>query len=179
MRGFLSSFGELVARAGTPGDALEVGCGEGELSIRMDAAGWRVRACDIAEEAVQEARRRVAAAGLNIPVERADVCDIGDCYKPVDLVVCCEVLEHLDSPEQALRTLLALSRRYVLVSVPREPIWRILNMVRGSYWTDLGNTPGHIQHWSRREFLSMLSEHAEVVDVRNPLPWTIALCRAR
>ncbi|WP_208789123.1 class I SAM-dependent methyltransferase [Xanthomonas cissicola] len=179
MRGFLSSFGELVALAGTPSEALEVGCGEGELSMRMDAAGWRVQACDIAEDAVQEARRRINAARLNIPVKRADVRDIGGCYRPVDLVVCCEVLEHLDSPEQALQTLLALSRRYVLVSVPREPIWRMLNVMRGSYWTDLGNTPGHIQHWSRREFLAMLSDHAEVVHVRNPLPWTIALCRAR
>lgn len=179
MQGFLASFGDLVGRAGTPGEALEVGCGEGELSMRMTAAGWRVRGCDIAEKAVREARRRIAAAQMDIPVEVADIRNLGNLYGPVDLVVCCEVLEHLESPDQAFETLLSLSRRYVLVSVPREPIWRVMNMMRGSYWADLGNTPGHIQHWSKRGFIAMLSRHAEVMEVRSPLPWTLALCRAR
>jgi len=178
MQGFLASFRDLVSKAGPPGEALEVGCGEGELSMRMAAAGWCVRGCDIACEAVQEARIRIAAADLNIPVEVADIRDVGNLYSPVDLVVCCEVLEHLESPEQALDVLLALSRRYLLVSVPREPIWRAMNMLRGTYWASLGNTPGHIQHWSRRQFIAMLARHAEVVELRSPLPWTLALCRA-
>lgn len=179
MQGFLSSFVELVAKVGKAGEALEVGCGEGELSMRMSRAGWRVRGCDIAEEAVEEARRRIALAQLDIPVQVADIRDVGSLYDPVDLVVCCEVLEHLERPEEAFRTLLSLSRGHVLVSVPREPIWRVMNMARGSYWKDLGNTPGHVQHWSKAGFVAMLSRYADVVEVRSPLPWTLALCRAR
>ena len=40
--------------------------------------------------------------------------------------------------------------RALLVSVPREPLWRGLNMARGAYMRDLGNTPGHVNHWSKR-----------------------------
>ena len=39
---------------------------------------------------------------------------------------------------------------HALLSVPREPIWRMLNFLRGKYWSSGGNTPGHLQHWSRR-----------------------------
>jgi len=63
--------------------------------------------------------------------------------------------------------------------VPREPIWRILNIARGKYIGDLGNTPGHVNHWSRRGFIDLLSRRFDVVEVRSPLPWTMALCRVR
>ena len=179
MQGFLQGFDDLVGKAGPVGSALEIGCGEGELSMRLAQAGWVVEGCDIADEAVEEAKRRVSAAGLSIPLRQLDIRDAADAFAPVDLVVCCEVLEHLENPETAFQTLLGLSKRYVLVSVPREPVWRVMNMARGKYWGDLGNTPGHIQHWSRSGFLAMLRRHAEVVESRSPLPWTQVLCRAR
>jgi hypothetical protein len=66
----------------------------------------------------------------------------------------------------------------LLVSVPREPLWRGLNMARGAYLRDLGNTPGHLNHWSRRGFVALLSRHGEVREVRSPFPWTMLLVRA-
>lgn len=179
MKGFLRSFVELVEAVSPMGEALEVGCGEGELSMRLASAGWSVRGCDIAEDAVKEARRRAVAAGHAISFQTLDLLEARGAYEPSDLVVCCEVLEHLEDPAAALEILQGLSRRYVLVSVPREPVWRVLNMMRGRYWRDLGNTPGHIQHWSRDEFLSLLEQRFEIVAVRTPLPWTLALCRVK
>ena len=77
-------------------------------------------------------------------------------------------------------TLLGLSKRHLLVSVPREPVWRVMNMARLGCIADLGNTPGHVQHGSRRAFIAFVARHdAEIVEVRNPLPWTQVLCRAR
>jgi SAM-dependent methyltransferase len=178
MQGFLSAFGELAARV-PRGTALEIGCGEGELSMRLARAGWQVRGCDIAEEAVAEARRRAEAAGLAIPFEARDIREARGAYAPCDLVVCCEVLEHLEDPAGALDVLCSFSRDYLLVSVPREPLWRVLNMARGRYLGDLGNTPGHVQHWSRSAFLALLRSRLDVVAVRSPLPWTMALCRKR
>ena len=67
---------------------------------------------------------------------------------------------------------------WAIVSVPREPLWRALNLGRLKYLRDLGNTPGHLQHWSRRSFLSFLERRLEVVAVRSPVPWTMALCRS-
>jgi len=179
MQGFLRSFLELVTMAEPVGTALEVGCGEGELSMRLARIGWNVRGCDIADEAVVEARRRASIAGLTIPFRTLDVLSTGNVYQPSDLVVCCEVMEHLEDPSAALDALVALSKNLLILSVPREPIWRALNMARGRYWRDFGNTPGHIQHWSKQSFLSLLDRRLEIIAVRSPLPWTLALCRVK
>lgn len=179
MNGFLRSFDELAAQIETTGSALEIGCGEGELSMRLARAGWRVQGCDIATDAVAEARQRIAQAGLDIPVEQHGIDECAAVYAPCDLVVCCEVMEHLDDTQAALDALVRQSRGYLLVSVPREPIWRILNLARGRYLRDLGNTPGHVQHWSSRAFVDLLARRVEIVAVRTPLPWTMALCRVR
>jgi hypothetical protein len=88
-------------------------------------------------------------------------------------------LEHVPDPERALAVLAALARPHLIVSVPREPLWRVLNLARGRYWRDLGNTPGHLQHWSTLAFLDLLQDHLEVLELRTPLPWTMALCRTR
>ena len=61
------------------------------------------------------------------------------------------------------------------MSVPREPVWRMLNMARGAYVRDLGNTPGHINHFSKRSFARVVARHGEIVEMRSPFPWTMAL----
>lgn len=96
-----------------------------------------------------------------------------------DMVIASEVLEHLEAPEAALQELGRISRKYVFVSVPREPIWRILNMARGKYWSALGNSPAHIQHWSAKRFHKLLQKHFDIIATREPLPWLMVLCRIR
>ena len=59
---------------------------------------------------------------------------------------------------------------HLLVSVPREPLWRALNMARGAYVRELGNTPGHVNHWSRRGFAALLSRYGEVVEIALAVP---------
>jgi hypothetical protein len=67
--------------------------------------------------------------------------------------------------------------RHVLVSVPHEPLWRALNLARGAYWRDLGNTPGHVNHFSKRAIVSLCARHGEVIETRSPFPWTMVLVR--
>jgi 2-polyprenyl-3-methyl-5-hydroxy-6-metoxy-1,4-benzoquinol methylase len=177
MGNFLRAFDDLVARV-PPGDAFEIGCGEGELSIRLARRGFALRACDISADIVDEARRRAAHAGVDIAFETAPIEALAGA-PGAPLVVCCEVLEHLDDPEAGLDVLAGLAQPYLIASVPREPIWRALNMARGKYWSDLGNTPGHLQHWSRGAFVKFLERRFRVVERRSPLPWTMALCEVR
>lgn len=176
MQGFLRSFDDLVSKAGAPATALEVGCGEGELSIRLARRGMRVTGIDIAPDAVAEARRRAEAAGVEINLSAGSIYDLSPASDRAELTVCCEVLEHLDDPSAAVAKLHELCGERLIASVPREPIWRILNMSRGKYWGDLGNTPGHVQHWTQRQFLALLGERFRIIEYRAPLPWTIALC---
>ncbi len=50
-------------------------------------------------------------------------------------------------------------------------------MARGAYLAQLGNTPGHLNHWSRRSFTRLLSRFGQVVELRSPFPWTMLLVR--
>jgi SAM-dependent methyltransferase len=177
MAGFLGELDELVERTGAR-EAHEVGCGEGELAIRLARRGLRVRASDAFPEVLEEARRRGDAAGVAIEFEAIPVEELDPERDAAQLVVCSEVLEHLADPERALDVLAGLARPWLIASVPREPLWRALNLARLSYVRDLGNTPGHLNHWSKADFVRFLTRRFEVAEVVSPLPWTMALCRA-
>jgi 2-polyprenyl-3-methyl-5-hydroxy-6-metoxy-1,4-benzoquinol methylase len=176
MEGFLARFDALRERSGAS-DVHEVGCGEGELSIRMARAGIAVRGTDFSEKIIAEARSNAAGASVQVPFRVASIYDLEPERDAASLIVCCEVLEHLEEPERALDVLAGLARPHLLVSVPREPVWRTLNMVRGKYLRSWGNTPGHFQHWSKRDFFAFVKTRFEVVEEDSPFPWTMALCR--
>lgn len=175
--GFLRSFEEL-AELQPERVAVEVGCGEGELSMRLARAGFAVDGYDIAPEAIDEARQRVTSAELPINLNVAALSDIAGTVR-APLVVCCEVLEHLDDPDAGLDDLARMTESWLLVSVPREPLWRALNVCRLRYLGQWGNTPGHVNHWSSAAFLAFLARRFQIHAVRQPLPWTMALCRRR
>jgi 2-polyprenyl-3-methyl-5-hydroxy-6-metoxy-1,4-benzoquinol methylase len=177
MAGFMARFDELVERTGAS-DAHEVGCGEGELAIRLARRGISVRGTDAFPQVLEEARRRAAAARVEVGFEAAPVETLEPRRHGAELIVCCEVLEHLEDPERALEVLAGLARPWLIASVPREPLWRALNLARLSYVGHLGNTPGHLNHWSRREFVRFLASRFEVIQVCSPTPWTMVLCRA-
>ena len=178
MARFMSDLDELVARTDAH-EAHEVGCGEGELSIRLARRGIRVRGTDAFPQVLEEARRRAAAAGVEVDFEATPVEHLTPDRHAAELIVCCEVLEHLDDPTKAAEVLAGLARPWLIASVPREPLWRALNLARLSYVGALGNTPGHLSHWSKRGFEQFLGDRFEVVEVRTPTPWTMALCRVQ
>ena len=178
MAGFMAQLDELVELTGAR-EAHEVGCGEGELAIRLAQHGMRLRGTDAFPQVLEEARTRAAAAGIEIDFEATPVEELDPARHAAELVVCCEVLEHLDDPERALDVLAGLARPWLLASVPREPLWRALNLARLSYVGDLGNTPGHLNHWSKSDFVRFLTRRFEVIEVRSPTPWTMALCRVQ
>jgi SAM-dependent methyltransferase len=176
--GFLADLDELVERSGVNA-AHEVGCGEGELAIRLARNGLRVRGSDASPAVVEEARQRAQAAGVEIDFEVSAVEELDPARHAAELVVCCEVLEHLSDPDRALDVFARLARPWLIASVPHEPLWRALNLARLTYVGSLGNTPGHLNHWSKRGFLRFLESRFEVVEVRSPIPWTMALCRVQ
>jgi SAM-dependent methyltransferase len=173
---FITALRRLVRRSAAQ-NVHEVGCGEGYLSTLLASDGLRVRGSDLSPRAIGEAARRAAALGLDLPFRVANLYDLAPARDGAELIVCCEVLEHLPDPVRAIRILRELARPHLIVSVPREPLWRALNLARGRYWRDFGNTPGHLQHWSTLGFVALLQEHLEVLEVLTPLPWTMALCR--
>ena len=175
---FTANLRQLVERTGAR-QVHEVGCGEGFLARRLAADGYHVRGSDLSPATIAEARRCSAGVAPPIAFQVADLYRLDADRDAAELIICCEVLEHLPDTARALKVLGRLARPHLIASVPKEPLWRILNVARGRYWSDLGNTPGHLQHWSGDAFVGLLAQRFEVVEVRNPLPWTMVLCRAR
>jgi 2-polyprenyl-3-methyl-5-hydroxy-6-metoxy-1,4-benzoquinol methylase len=178
MHRFMRDFDYLVAMSQAM-DVHEVGCGEGHLSMRLGRKGLDARGSDFSIEIISAARQLSEEEGLDVSFSVRSIYELDPHVDGASLVICSEVLEHLEEPDRALQSLAGIARPFVLVSVPREPIWRILNMARGKYLGRLGNTPGHVQHWSRRGFLAVLKKRFDIVATRTPMPWTMALCRVR
>lgn len=179
MGGFEQCLSRLVAKA-APKSIHEVGCGEGYWVMRWNQQGIRARGCDFSSQVIKIARENAAEQGQSPEsFETRSIYDLVSGRDSADLVVCCEVMEHLEHPQKGLEALQRVTNNYLILSVPREPLWRVLNLARGKYFTALGNTPGHIQHWSKGGFVDLVSRYFDVVEVTSPLPWTMLLCRPR
>ncbi|HEY2632619.1 MAG TPA: class I SAM-dependent methyltransferase [Solirubrobacteraceae bacterium] len=176
MDGFEGTLEDLFTMA-DPQSLLDVGCGEGvlvhEWAKRLGQR--RVVGIDLEEPSIQEGWSKRQAPNLEYRVMRAENLPFAE--NEFDVACAIEVLEHVPNPEHTLSEMARCAERHLLVSVPREPLWRMLNMARGAYWSALGNTPGHLNHWSKRSFMRLLSQHGEVVQARSPFPWTMLLVR--
>lgn len=171
--GFFAGIANLIEDL--PGDyrMLEIGCGPGESTRRLlqmlngqtlEASEFEQRIVDLHEK-----------YGFPVPLRQESVYALQREDDAFDCVVMLEVLEHLQDYEAALEEIFRVARNHVILSVPNEPLWRILNFMRGKYWSDWGNTPGHLNHWSAGAFSDLVGRYGKVVRRLNPLPWTIIL----
>lgn len=160
-------------------NVLEAGCGEGEVSnlvwqyLKYKGCDVNFEAFDISDKIIMEASKK----NPNIIFTVNNIYSICP-EKKFDFVICSEVCEHLEMPQKAIEELKKVSSDFIF-SVPNEPIWRILNMVRGKYIRRFGNTPGHIRHWSKRKFVKMLKDECDLepILIKAPLPWIMVYCR--
>lgn len=176
MAGFERTLGELFEQA-APASVLDVGCGEGVLTHQWAQVlgERRIVGIDLDDEKLKAEQATRTRPNLEYLTMRAEHLPFAD--GEFDLAAAIEVLEHVPDPAHTVAEMARVSARNLLVSVPREPLWRALNLARGAYVKDLGNTPGHVNHWSRRSFVRLLSQHGEVVEARSPFPWTMLLVR--
>jgi SAM-dependent methyltransferase len=175
MARFEATLEELFAAA-APRSLLDVGCGEGVLTHRWAGrVDGRVVGIDLDDPLLHEQWKTRQADNLEYLVMKAERLPFAD--DEFDVATAIEVLEHVPDPEHTVAEMARVAQRWLLVSVPREPLWRGLNMARGAYLKDLGNTPGHLNHWSKRSFVELLSRYGDVVQARSPFPWTMLLVR--
>ena len=176
MAGFHGTLDELWEKA-DPQSVLDVGCGEGVLTYEWAErlGDKRIVGIDLDDPKLRAEWEKRQRPNLSYRAEEATSLSFGD--DEFDMATAIEVLEHVPEPDATLAEMARVARRYLLVSVPREPMWRMLNMARGAYWRSLGNTPGHVNHWSKRSFTELLSRHGQVVEATSPFPWTMLLTR--
>lgn len=176
---FYGCVGDLLAPVVAEGGTiLEVGCGAGYSTERLASfitPSSTLMGCDIGNSLVQKA----AVRNPRVRFSQQSIYELAFPDKAIDVVVALEVLEHLQDPRRALVELARIARRAVIISTPREPLWRILNMMRGKYLMDLGNTPGHIQHWSTAGLIKTIGEQFMISATRRSLPWTLVRATPR
>lgn len=167
----------LVRRA-APHEILDLGCGEGYMIEALLQAGIQAEftGVDLSAPAIADARARL---GDRAKLEVIDARQLVDDGRNFDLVMMLEVLEHIPNPEQMLPILRRLTRRHVLLSVPREPFFCALNFMRGKNLTRWGNDPEHVNHWGRAGFLRFLARDFKLIAAPGVFPWTMVLARPR
>lgn len=169
MRGFFEALDSMLVGL-SPKVVVEVGAGEGRVTERLverfpDATviGLDLLDDDLAGD----------WAELGLPMFFGDAKQLPFADGSIDLVVGLEVMEHIPRPADALSEIERVCGGSVVLSVPREPIWRAGNLARGRYIRDLGNTPGHVNHWSAKRFEQFVGERFDVRATKRPLPWTM------
>ena len=176
MAGFHQALDDLWEQA-QPRSVLDVGCGEGVLTHEWAERlqDNRIVGIDLDDPKLKAEWATRTRPNLEYRAEEATRLSFRD--DEFDMATAIEVLEHVPQPEQTLSEMARVAERWLLVSVPREPIWRMVNMARGAYWKSLGNTPGHVNHWSKVSFKSLLTQYGAVEEIRSPFPWTMLLVK--
>jgi ubiquinone/menaquinone biosynthesis C-methylase UbiE len=164
-----------VAQALAPASVLDVGCGEGVVTERLARrlAPATVLGIDADEDHLEEEWQVRTAPNLSFATGSAYELPFAD--NSFDLVCCLEVLEHLERPRDALAEMSRVASRALLLSVPNEPSWRISHFLAGRDIGSLGNTPGHINHWSKRAFAHLVSDYARPQETTGIFPWTLVV----
>lgn len=152
--------------------AHEIGIGEGRSTMLLKDSIKGLSGSEFVEKLVPIAQKN----NPELQIFQESVYELKFENNAVDLVLLLEVLEHLDYPELALEEIKRISNRYLILGVPNEPLWRFLNISRFKYLKDFGNTPGHINHWSKKSLIDLIeNKFGKVVAVKSPTPWTIVL----
>ncbi|HUQ85843.1 MAG TPA: class I SAM-dependent methyltransferase [Candidatus Limnocylindrales bacterium] len=160
-----------------PSSILDAGCGEGFTLKRLKDAGIgkKLEGFDYLDRAVKLGAKQYP--GLNI--KKGDIYKINSKANSFDVVICSEVLEHLERPEDAIRELIRVSKRYLVLSVPQEPLFMLGNLLRGKNVRRFGNDIEHINHWSNGSFVKFVSKHLKVKQNITPLPWTLLVAEKK
>lgn len=176
---FLNNFLNTVVKTIRPLNiysVLDVGCGEGFTLARLSK--------EKIGKVYEGIERDGAAIELGKKLYPRLTIEQGDIYKLpykdnfFDLVVCTEVLEHLDNPRKAYKELIRVSKKYILLSVPNEPFFTWQRMARFQNILHLGAHPEHIQHWTVSAFTKFIHVRGvKLITRKFPIPWTMVVLK--
>lgn len=161
---------------------LEIGCGEGNITIPMAALGCHVTAFDINKDTIAQLRKKVQIKNLkNIYLSVSDGYTFNE-EKKYDIVVASEVLEHLEFP---LRLLANIEKKmcdeaYFVITIPNAyGPYELRNRIIGSKiyhsntirkltnLTPYKKIPGkeHVQFYKKTQLIDiMVSFKFELID---------------
>lgn len=155
---------------------LDAGAGEGITlrKIKDKHIGKKHEGIEYMDEAIEIGKK----VNPDITIKKGNIYELPYKDATFDLVICTEVLEHLDDPKKALQELRRVSKKYLILSVPNEPWFTFQRIARGKNLLKLGAHPEHIQHWRSNQFIKFLrSNKLKVKEKKLPFAWTLVLAQ--
>lgn len=174
MKLFFFDFDAIVhSIKGDVSTALEIGCGEGYITDHINQMGIPIAGTDVSSRIVDVARAKFPNRTFFV----LSVYELHSVGKEFDLIVANEVFEHLEDPDSAIEEVKKIAGKYIMISVPNEPWFRFANILRLKYLNSAGNTPAHVNHWSKKQFEKFLISHGlKIKRIKCSTLWTLALC---
>lgn len=85
-------------------EALELGCGTGEMAIRLSKQGKKIFATDISKDMLEVAKQKAMHENVDLMLQRVDMCDFSTSY-PIDLILClCDSINYLLDSKDVIKT---------------------------------------------------------------------------
>jgi len=177
IRRFMEGLSSLFDATQPTGSVLEIGCGEGFVSgwLSQRHQGETYVGVDLDGEDIANLRAKFP----DVEAHQGSIYELGFLERDFDVIVCAEVLEHLDDPAAALRQMLSKNPKWLVLSVPNEPWFCASNFLRGKNVSRLGNDPGHVNLWGRRGFRRVIEPFVAVERHETAYPWQMVLARPR
>ncbi len=153
---------------------LDAGCGEGFTmeELLKSGVGKKIEGIEYSKDAISYGKKLFP----NLNIKQGSVYELPYKDNSFDLIICTEVLEHLEEPIKALKEMLRVSKKYLIVSVPNEPFFLLSNFLRGKNLSRLGNDPEHINHWNILSFKKYLKQNGiEMKKIKLAFPWITIL----
>lgn len=163
-----------LAKPLSPKNILDAGCGEGFTinKLSKNNIGKTIEGVEYEKDAIAFGKKLFP--GLKI--KQGSIYDLPYKNGYFDLITCTEVLEHLEDPVKALQEMLRVTKKYLIISVPNEPLFMLSNFLRGKNISKFGNDPDHINHWTIFSFLNFLKKNGlKIKKVKLPFPWILVL----
>lgn len=153
---------------------IDAGCGEGftmDKILKSDVVN-KIEGIEYSKDAIIFGKKLFP----DLKFVQGTVYELPYKNSSFDLVVCTEVLEHLEDPAKALKEMLRVSKKYLIISVPNEPFFMISNFLRGKNLSRLGNDEGHTNHWGVVSLKKYLNQNGvKIKKVNLPFPWILIL----
>jgi SAM-dependent methyltransferase len=174
---FVAKLSDMFDATQPSESVLEIGCGEGFVAGQLSArqAGGLYVGVDLNEEDLQNLRAKFPA----VEAHQGSIYDLSFLGRDFDVVVCAEVMEHLDDPAAALEQIIERRPSWVILSVPHEPWFCVSNFARGKNITRFGNDPEHVNLWGRSGFRKVLESRLVVERHETSYPWQLVLARPK
>ncbi len=173
---FLNNFSNQLTSLVQKTDAssiLDVGCGEGFTLKKLKDKGIKAKM-----EGVENSKEAIGIAKKihpDLKIKYGSIYKLPHKRDSFDLIICTEVLEHLENPKKAMLELKRVTKKYCILSVPNEPFFMYTGFLEGKSFTAFNNKRGHTNFWSKKEFIMLVEKYMIVKEIRSPFPWTLVL----